>query len=63
MKQVMEIGGVIYWAPPAVCEWADIHPQTFYSWVRRGLMPPPIKIGNRRYYPKDEVERRLSRGQ
>ncbi|HEX3862119.1 MAG TPA: hypothetical protein VHY35_10550 [Stellaceae bacterium] len=55
--------GRTYWSPTYICEWAKIHKQTYYAWLKRGLMPQAIKIGNRKFYDSQEVERRLSRGE
>ena len=55
-NQVYETGGALS-ARLGVC------PVTINRWMRRGLLPMPIKIGTRKYYCRDDVESRLSRGQ
>ena len=55
-NQVYETGGALS-ARLGVCS------VTIYRWMRRGLLPTPIKIGARNYYRRDEVESLLSHGQ
>lgn len=33
---------------------------TIYKWVKRGLLPAPLKVGKRSYYPKELVEKFFS---
>jgi hypothetical protein len=35
--------------------------RTLDNWVRAGLLPPPVKIRNRRYFKRSEVQTLLNR--
>lgn len=63
MKQTLEIDGRTYWGTRTILDAYGITEGTLYRWINRRLMPDSIRIGNRRFYPKDEVERRMSRGE
>jgi hypothetical protein len=36
---------------------------TLANWVYRGLLPEPIRLGNRLYFRLDKVEELLSKGE
>lgn len=63
MKDFLEIQGRTYVAPTIIMAEYGIATPTFYRWVKRGLLPKPIKLGTRCYYARDEVESRLAQGE
>jgi predicted DNA-binding transcriptional regulator AlpA len=41
----------------AVCEMlGGINPATAYRWVKRGLLPKPLKVGGLSRWRKEEIE-------
>jgi len=63
MKDKMQIRGRDFVTPVIIMEKYEITASTLYRWVRRGLLPRPLKIGRCRYYDLDELEARFSRGE
>jgi predicted DNA-binding transcriptional regulator AlpA len=63
VKDFLEIQGRSYMTPITIMAEFGITQPTFYRWVKRDLLPKPIKLGTRRYYARDEVEARLARGE
>jgi predicted DNA-binding transcriptional regulator AlpA len=63
VKDILEIQGRSYMTPTTIMSEYGITQPTFYRWVKRNLLPVPIKLGTRRYYARDEVESRLARGE
>jgi hypothetical protein len=63
MKDEILLEGQVYETGGALSARLGVCSVTIYRWVRRGLLPTPIKIGTRKYYCRDEVESRLSQGQ
>ena len=63
LKDSLEIGGRSYMTPAVIMAEFGITSPTFYRWVKRNLLPKPVKLGTRRYYARDEVEARLARGE
>ena len=42
---------------PAVVERVGVHPVTLYRWCRRGVFPPPVRLGpNSVGWPEATVE-------
>ena len=41
--------------------FGDIAPSTVASFVKRGVLPPPLKFGSRNYWREEEVHRALER--
>jgi DNA-binding transcriptional MerR regulator len=62
MKKTIELQGMIYDTGQIIIERYGISPMTVWRWERRGLLPPPIKLGRTKYYERREVEARLSCG-
>lgn len=40
----------------------NISPVTEWRWVKKGILPPPIKINKRNYQPQSVIER-VKRGE
>jgi DNA-binding transcriptional MerR regulator len=36
--------------------------RTIQRWVERGLLPQPIRVGVRQFWPRDKIEELLIRG-
>jgi hypothetical protein len=63
MKKTIKIRGKTYISSAVLCRTYEIHGVTAYRWRKRGLLPEGVRIGNVHYYPKKEVECRMSRGE
>jgi predicted DNA-binding transcriptional regulator AlpA len=63
MKEEIVLENQIYETGGALSARLGVCSVTIYRWMRRGLLPAPIKIGSKKYYCRDEVEAFLSRGQ
>ncbi len=63
MKETIELGGMLYDCGDLLKERYGLSEMTIYRWTKRGLLPPPIRLGRMNYYARDEVEVRLSRGE
>jgi hypothetical protein len=63
MKGTIELAGRIYDCRDLLRDRYGLSEMTIYRWTKRGLLPPPVKLGRTHYYLRDEVEARLSRGE
>jgi predicted site-specific integrase-resolvase len=63
MKKTLELHGLNYDRADIIKERYGISEMTLYRWTRKGLLPMPIRLGRNRYFRRDEVEDKLSRGQ
>jgi predicted site-specific integrase-resolvase len=63
MKDEIVLEGQVYETGSALSARLGVCAATIYRWMRRGLLPAPIKLGTRKYYCRTEVELRLSQGQ
>ena len=66
MKDVVSLDGKVYESGHLVRLRYGIGPMTLWRWTQKGLLPRPIKLGGRVFYPRDEVtdiEARLVDGQ
>ena len=63
MKHSLEFHGQLYESTALITERLGISRITLYRWLKRGLLPSPIKLGRRHYYARSDVEARLTRGE
>ena len=63
MKRTMELQRKIYDDTMTTAERLNININTVTVWVKRGLLPAPIRIGCQKFYQRDLVEEYLARGQ
>ena len=63
MRKSIKLQGQTYDAGELLIERYGISPMTLWRWVKRGLLPPPIRLGRKKYYERREVEARLSSGE
>jgi predicted DNA-binding transcriptional regulator AlpA len=62
MKETIVLGGKTYDSGGLLQDRYGLSPMTVYRWTKEGFLPQPIKLGRTNYYPRDEVEDRLSKG-
>lgn len=62
MKTTIMLSGRCYDSGCALRHRYGLSPMTIYRWTKGGLLPQPIKLGRTNYYPRNEVEARLSKG-
>jgi predicted DNA-binding transcriptional regulator AlpA len=63
MEKIRNFDGEPHGDGEIVAQRVGIARSTIPDWRRRGLLPQPIKLGNRTYYNLKEVDRRVSRGE
>jgi DNA-binding transcriptional MerR regulator len=63
MKHTLEIQGRLYVSSALLSERYGVSSNALWKWHKRGLLPPPIRLGRRNYYIRDEVEARLAEGE
>jgi DNA-binding transcriptional MerR regulator len=63
MKETIELSGQVYDSGDLLRDRYGLSEMTIYRWTKRGLLPPPIRLGRTNYYARNEVEARLSRGE
>jgi predicted DNA-binding transcriptional regulator AlpA len=63
MKGTIKLSGQIYDSGDLLRQRYGLSEMTVYRWTKRGLLPPPIRLGRMNYFARDEVEARLSRGE
>jgi predicted site-specific integrase-resolvase len=56
MKQTLEIAGKLYDAQKLVQQRFGVNHLTVAKWVKKRLLPTPIKVGGKNFYCRDEVE-------
>ena len=62
MRETIELGGLPYDSGMLLRDRYGLSPMTVYRWTKKGLLPPPIRLGRTNYYCRNDVEARLSRG-
>jgi predicted DNA-binding transcriptional regulator AlpA len=62
MNKTIELRGQAYDSGILLRDRYGLSAMTIYRWTRRGLLPPPIRLGRVNFYARNEVEARLSRG-
>jgi predicted DNA-binding transcriptional regulator AlpA len=63
MKSKIDIQNRAYVSAAIIIAEYGISAPTFYRWLKRGLLPQPVKLGPFRYYDKAETEARLAKGE
>lgn len=63
MKETIELSGQVYDCGDLLRDRYGLSEMTIYRWTKRGLLPPPVRLGRTNYYPRREVEARLTRGE
>jgi predicted DNA-binding transcriptional regulator AlpA len=63
MKDTIQLSGQVYDSSDLLRDRYGLSEVTIYRWTKRGLLPPPIRLGRINYYARDEVEARLTRGE
>jgi predicted DNA-binding transcriptional regulator AlpA len=62
MKGTIVLGGQSYDSGVIVQDRYGLSAMTMYRWTKKGLLPPPIKLGGANYYCRKDVDVWLSRG-
>jgi predicted DNA-binding transcriptional regulator AlpA len=62
MKRTIELSGQTYDSGGLLQDRFGFSPMTLYRWTKDGFLPQPIKLGRTNYYPRNEVEDRMSKG-
>lgn len=62
MKRSIVLSGLTYDSGGLLRDRYGLSPMTLYRWTKGGFLPQPIKLGRTNYYPRTEVEDRLSKG-
>jgi predicted DNA-binding transcriptional regulator AlpA len=63
MKQDVTFNGRRFVSGPLLMREYEISAPTFYKWIKRGLLPQPLKIGGNRLFAYTDVVRLLSTGE
>jgi Helix-turn-helix domain len=63
MKHTLELQGRLYESSALLSARYGVSSNVLWKWHKRGLLPRPVKLGRRNYFPKDEVEARLAQGE
>ena len=63
MREVLEIGGKVYEHTRVVRERLGIGETSITRWIRRGLLPDPLVLGNTHYFRRDLVDDRIAKGE
>ena len=63
VKETIELSGQVYDSGDLLRDRYGLSEVTIYRWTKRGLLPPPIRLGRINYYARDEVDARLSLGE
>lgn len=59
MKTEIEIRGRVYTAAALVQAKYGVSWNTWSNWEKSGKLPPPMRIGRRKFYDMEEVEAKL----
>jgi predicted site-specific integrase-resolvase len=59
MKESIVIAGRDYDSRKCVQEKFDVDYTTIGKWVKNGLLPAPLRLGNRLYFDRTAVETRI----
>jgi predicted DNA-binding transcriptional regulator AlpA len=62
MKGTIVLIGETYESSGLLRDRYGLSAMTVYRWTKNGFLPQPIKLGRTNYYPRNEVENRLSKG-
>jgi len=62
MKRSIVLSGQTYDSGGLLRDRYGLSAMTLHRWAKDGLLPRPIKLGRTNYYPRSEVEDRLSKG-
>lgn len=62
MKTTIVLSGRTYDSGGLLRNRFGLSAMTLYRWTKDGFLPQPIKLGRTNYYPRSEVEDRLSKG-
>ena len=63
MKNSIELRGSVYDSGDLLRDRYGLSEMTIYRWTKRGLLPPPLRLGRSNYYRRAEVEALLSQGE
>ena len=63
MHKTIEIDGVIYDSTLYLREQFGFGPNTGTRWRKRGLLPPPVRLGTINYFRRDKVAELLAQGE
>jgi predicted DNA-binding transcriptional regulator AlpA len=63
MKDSIELDGRMFDHSHLVAQRFQISAATVRRWVRRGLLPKPVRLGSNAYYDRSEVDFRVRRGE
>ena len=63
MKDVMECDGKQFDCTALLAKRYGISPMTVGKWVKRGLLPEPLRLGRRSYFDRERVEELIKRGE
>ena len=59
MKESLNIAGRVYDSRKRIREKFDVDYTTIGTWVKNGLLPAPLRLGNRLYFDRIAVETRI----
>jgi DNA-binding transcriptional MerR regulator len=62
MKITLELQGQIFDSRQSLCDRFGVSVTTLLRWRKKGLLPPPLRLGKANYYCREAVEARLARG-
>ena len=63
MKDRLELNGRTLISTRVILDMTGVGANALPGWVERGLLPTPIRLGNRFYYRLDLVEESLAKGE
>jgi predicted site-specific integrase-resolvase len=63
MKDVIECNGKQFYCTALLAERYGISPMTVGKWVKRGLLPEPLRLGRRSYFDRDRVDELIRQGE
>jgi hypothetical protein len=61
MKDIIVIGGVEYESTRLLRQRFGIGSLTPARWVEQGLLQPPLKVGSRHFWRRDQIEKSVVR--
>lgn len=63
MKDIIVIGGVEYESTKLLRRRFGVGAMTPGRWVEQGLLPPPLRVGCRFFWRRDQIEKSVVRQQ
>lgn len=63
MNMTMTLQGIEHDHASIIMERYGIGQMTMWRWVKKGLLPKPVKLGRNRYFPRDAVDASLAKGE